>query len=152
MVRSCARNRNSPPEKDAGARTRDKESLLRRLAFRLLKMLLHNTYSGEPAKNRVFAAVGCGKFPGAGQKFDPIHHHAREDMSAHEPPTIDDWLQLVQAEYQEMPGLTLTKPQVRRLWQLEPEVCDEVLEALVSSEFLEHTPKDSYVLSSSRRH
>jgi hypothetical protein len=73
-------------------------------------------------------------------------------MNAHEPPTVDDWKELIQAEYREMPGLTLTKPQVRRLWRLEPKVCDEVLDALVSSDFLEHTPKDSYVLSSSRRH
>ena len=73
-------------------------------------------------------------------------------MNPHQPPTIDDWKTLIQAEYREMPGLTLTKPQVRRLWRLEPQVCDAVLEELVSSDFLEHTRNDLYVLAPSRRH
>ena len=73
-------------------------------------------------------------------------------MNAHEPPTLEDWKALIEAEYREMPGLTLTKRQVRRLWQLEPQVCDAVLEELVSSDFLEHTRNDSYALSSSRHH
>ena len=66
--------------------------------------------------------------------------------------TVHDWLQLIQAEYLEMPGLKLTKPQVRRLWRLDPQLCDAVLEALVSSNFLEETPRQSYVLSGSLRH
>ncbi len=73
-------------------------------------------------------------------------------MNPHEPPTINDWKALIEAEYREMPGLTLTKPQVRRLWRLEPQVCDAVLEELVSSDFLEHTRNDLYVLASSRHH
>ena len=66
--------------------------------------------------------------------------------------TVEDWLHLIQAEYLEMPGLQLTKPQVRRMWGLEAGVCDEVLDALVSSEFLEHTPNDRYILGSALRH
>ena len=66
--------------------------------------------------------------------------------------TVHDWLQLIQAEYLEMPGLQLTKPQVRRLWRLDPQLCDALLDALVSSNFLEQTPRQSYVLSGSRRH
>jgi hypothetical protein len=31
---------------------------------------------------------------------------------------ITDWLQLIRAEYMEIPGLHLTRPQVRRLWDL----------------------------------
>jgi hypothetical protein len=72
-------------------------------------------------------------------------------MNAHETATIDDWMHVIEAEYREMPGLTLTKPQVRRLWCLEPKVCDEVLEALISADFLAHTHGDSYVLAPSRR-
>jgi hypothetical protein len=64
--------------------------------------------------------------------------------------TIHDWLRLVQAEYLEMPGLTLTKPQIQRLWMLEPTVCDQVLETLVASEFLRKTHRQSYVLSGGR--
>ena len=69
-------------------------------------------------------------------------------------PTVTgaDHLVRIQAEYREMPGLTLTKPQVRRLWRLEPRVCDEVLDALVSTDFLEHTTKDLYGLAPSHRH
>jgi hypothetical protein len=33
--------------------------------------------------------------------------------------TVADWLQLIQSEYREIPGLHLTKPQVQRLWGLE---------------------------------
>lgn len=33
--------------------------------------------------------------------------------------TQSDWLRLIHAEYREMPGLHLTKPQVQRLWGLD---------------------------------
>ena len=61
--------------------------------------------------------------------------------------TIHDWLRLIQAEYLEMPGLQLTKPQARRLWSLEPQMCDVVLDALVASEFLKKNRHDAYVLA-----
>jgi hypothetical protein len=61
--------------------------------------------------------------------------------------TIHDWLRLIQAEYLEMPGLHLTKPQVRRLWTLDPQVCDVLLDTLVSSEFLKKTHGEAYVLA-----
>jgi hypothetical protein len=60
---------------------------------------------------------------------------------------VTDWLRLIQAEYLEMPGLDLTKPQVRRLWGLEPHLCDAVLDTLVAVEFLKKTPRETYVLS-----
>jgi len=59
-----------------------------------------------------------------------------------------DWLRIIQAEYMEMPGLRLTKPQVQRLWRLDPHTCDSVLQALVAVEFLKKTPRDAYVLAS----
>jgi hypothetical protein len=61
--------------------------------------------------------------------------------------TIHDWLCLIRAEYLEMPGLRLTKPQVQRLWKLEPHMCDALLDALVAAEFLKKTPRESYVLA-----
>ena len=77
-------------------------------------------------------------------------------LTAEEEPTmtaeqsvIQDWLCLIQAEYLEMPGLQLTKPQIQRLWTLDPHVCDALLDALVSAEFLKKTPRESYVLASS---
>jgi len=41
-----------------------------------------------------------------------------------------DWLQLIQAEYREMPGLSLTKPQMQRLWGLDRATCDALLARL----------------------
>jgi hypothetical protein len=58
------------------------------------------------------------------------------------------WLYLVQAEYREMPGLHLSKPQVRRFWGLDTETCDALLNALVAAEILRCTARDGYVLSS----
>ena len=59
--------------------------------------------------------------------------------------TIHDWLRLIQAEYLEMPGLTLTKRQVQRLWKLEPHMCDVLLDALMATEFLKKTHEEKYV-------
>jgi hypothetical protein len=63
---------------------------------------------------------------------------------------LTDWVHLVQAEYLEMPGLHLTKPQVRRLWHIEPQTCDAVLNELVASHFLRCTDRAAYVLDSPR--
>ncbi len=61
--------------------------------------------------------------------------------------TIHEWLDLIRAEYLEMPGLRLTKPQVQRLWRLEPCVCDVVLDTLVATAFLRKTHQESYALT-----
>ena len=58
---------------------------------------------------------------------------------------LSHWLRLVQAEYLEMPGLHLTKPQVRRLWGLDTVTCDALLDVLQGVKFLRRTPKDAYV-------
>jgi len=55
-------------------------------------------------------------------------------------------VRLVQTEYLEMPGLQLTKAQLRRLCGLEEQTCDAVLEQLLSTHFLKRTPHDEYVL------
>lgn len=57
-----------------------------------------------------------------------------------------DWAQIVQAEYREMPGLQLTKAQVRRLWGLEEDTCDAVLAQLLATHVLKRTARDAYVL------
>ena len=58
--------------------------------------------------------------------------------------TLSDRIRLVRAEYIEMPGLILTEPQVRRLWNLDAASCDVVLEALVAAQFLRRMPNDAY--------
>ena len=60
---------------------------------------------------------------------------------------VTDWLRLIRAEYLEMPGLHLTKPQVQRLWGLEPHTCGALLDALVAAEFLKKTHRQAYVLA-----
>ena len=64
-------------------------------------------------------------------------------------PGVQEWITLIQAEYREIPGLRLTKPQVRRLWGLDVATCDALLDALESAKFLRRTPADAYVLADS---
>jgi hypothetical protein len=58
--------------------------------------------------------------------------------------SVTDWLQIIRGEFQEVPGLQLTKRQVQRLWGLDPHTCDALLEALVEARFLRRTPSGSY--------
>jgi hypothetical protein len=59
--------------------------------------------------------------------------------------TTLDLISLIRSEYLEIPGLHLTRPQVRRLWHLDAAACDALLDALVSGGFLRRTPSDAYV-------
>jgi hypothetical protein len=63
-------------------------------------------------------------------------------------PRVERFLELVQTEYREMPGLQLTKPQMRRFLGVDTMTCDLVLERLEREHFLRRTLKDSYVLES----
>jgi hypothetical protein len=58
---------------------------------------------------------------------------------------ILDWLQIIRAEYLEIPGLCLTKTQVQRLWNLDPMTSEAVLVALVDMKFLRRNSQDAYV-------
>jgi len=59
--------------------------------------------------------------------------------------TAADWLQLIRGEYLEIPGLHLTRDQVRRLWGLDEVTCDALLEALVEEGFLRRTRTGAYI-------
>ena len=50
--------------------------------------------------------------------------------------TVEDWLQLIRAEYLEISGLSLTQLEVQRLWGLDPVTCESLLGALVDARFL----------------
>ena len=52
----------------------------------------------------------------------------------------------IQAEYLEMPGLQLTRAQLRRMWCLEEHTCDAVLTQLLPTHFLKRTARNVYVL------
>jgi hypothetical protein len=64
------------------------------------------------------------------------------------PQDIDGLLIRVRAEYDEMPGLRVTKAQAERLWGLDNARCAAVLAALVKADFLAHTEADAYVRAS----
>ena len=57
---------------------------------------------------------------------------------------VDFWRELIHAEYLEMPGLHLTKPQVQRLWGIDEFTCDVVLAAPEDEKFLHRTAQDTY--------
>jgi len=53
-------------------------------------------------------------------------------------------LQRIRAEYLEMPGLTLTADQVKRLCGVDRALCESALETLVSDGFLSVRPDGAY--------
>ena len=58
--------------------------------------------------------------------------------------SVDFWCQVIHAEYCELPGLHLTKPQVQRLWGLDEATADRVLAVLEDEKFLRRTSDDTY--------
>lgn len=59
--------------------------------------------------------------------------------------TTDEVLQRVRGEFLEMPGLRLTEPQARRLWNLDAAACEELLRALVDAKFLFRTRDGAFM-------
>jgi len=58
---------------------------------------------------------------------------------------IDDVLQRIQGEFTEMPGLRLTPAQAQRLWGLDRNVCEQLLDVLVKADFLSQTRDGSFI-------
>jgi hypothetical protein len=50
----------------------------------------------------------------------------------------------IKAEYREMPGLSLTRTQAQKLWQLDESTCRTILSGLVEAGFLQVTAKGHY--------
>lgn len=63
----------------------------------------------------------------------------------HDYSSIDTWIVRVRAEYEEMPDLRLTKPQMQRLWGLDPVTCDVILAVLLHARVLRQRRDGSYV-------
>jgi len=55
------------------------------------------------------------------------------------------WIDLLRAEYNEMPGMHLTKPQVQRLFGLDQATCDALLRELEKTHFLRCTEAKAFV-------
>jgi hypothetical protein len=69
---------------------------------------------------------------------EQIHHSPT-------PLAIADALQQIEAEYREMPGLSITCAQAQRLWGLDKTTCERALEILVQRGVLRHTRLKEYV-------
>jgi hypothetical protein len=59
--------------------------------------------------------------------------------------TRSDWLEIIRAEYLEIPGLNLTKPQIQRLWGLDAPTCDALLDSLLHAGFLKRASGEKYI-------
>jgi hypothetical protein len=60
-------------------------------------------------------------------------------------PHVRDLTRRVQAEYTEMPGLSVTMRQAQRLLGIDRETCIVVMKTLVDRRFLRRTPQGRYV-------
>jgi hypothetical protein len=58
---------------------------------------------------------------------------------------LSDLLQRIRAEYQESPGMRLTRAQAQRLWGLDAGTCDTLLGHLLDTGFLRRTMGNGYV-------
>jgi hypothetical protein len=65
---------------------------------------------------------------------------ATEELAA-----MAHWIDLIRAEYNEMPGMHLTKPQVQRLFGLDQPTCDALLRELERTHFLRCTEANAFV-------
>ena len=65
------------------------------------------------------------------------------------PTSLADWLPIIRGEFQEIPGLHLTRPQVQRLWGLDAPTCDALIEELVDGGFLRRTHTGAYARTDS---
>ena len=54
-------------------------------------------------------------------------------------------MQQVQAEYAEMPGLSVTLPQAQRLWAADQATCEEAFSRLISTGVLRRTRKGRFI-------
>jgi hypothetical protein len=81
----------------------------------------------------------------------PVTEERREERAmAGKPagqPQPEETLRRVQGEYIEMPGLRLTTAQAQRLWGLDRNSCDALLNALVDAKFLFRTRDGAFVRS-----
>jgi hypothetical protein len=59
--------------------------------------------------------------------------------------TVRTLLEQIQAEYAEMPGLSVTLPQAQRLWGADRVACEEVFSRLISTGVVRRTAKGRFI-------
>jgi hypothetical protein len=80
-----------------------------------------------------------------------MNNMRKEDEPMMEQQTgIARMLDMIRAEYKEMPGMSLTRSQIRRLWNLESVTCDAVVDALERARELRRTATGAYVAGEAR--
>ncbi len=57
---------------------------------------------------------------------------------------LHDWLQLIRAEFSEVPDLQLSQAEVQEMWGLDAMIAEALLAALVSAGFLKRTREGLY--------
>lgn len=62
-----------------------------------------------------------------------------------DPERVKAVLARIEREYQELPGLSLTESQVRRLWGLPQDLCKAALGELVRHDFLVQTTRGTFL-------
>ena len=60
-------------------------------------------------------------------------------------PSVIALAQKVRTEYDELPGLNLTRAQIQRMWDVDDEACDALLELLTVTHVLRRAPDDTFV-------
>ena len=60
-------------------------------------------------------------------------------------PALDDVLSRVKGEYNEMPGMCVTRMQAQRLWGLDSTTCELVLTTLIERGVVRRTSRGMYV-------
>ena len=60
-------------------------------------------------------------------------------------PAVQTLVELVQAEYAEMPGLSVTLPQAQRLWAVDRVTCEEAFSRLIARRVLRKTTQGRFV-------
>jgi hypothetical protein len=83
--------------------------------------------------------------PRHAQSHRAIADAANSGTCAIDSSTVRNWMDLIRAEYLEMPGLSLTQPQVERMWNLTRDLAETLLQELQRACFLRRTKKGTYV-------
>ena len=76
-------------------------------------------------------------------------HTEGDDLLDPTPPR--ELVDRIRMDYVEMPGLALTGPQARRLWNLDGGLCDAVLVMLVRERFLARQRSGAYIRATAPR-
>ena len=73
----------------------------------------------------------------------PLTHATLERVERSE--TLRDLARRMEAEYAEMPGLSLTLPQAQRLWAADRHTCQTVFDRLIARGVLRMTTRGRFV-------